>query len=161
MGAPRFTPPTSGAGQDTGPTSPVTGPVASATDFGTDISCIPDLDPGFATVSGFDLLGQDLLKGLSTPKGSIWYAPDEGFDLLDWVGESIDETNPQAAFAVQIGVQAQAMRDERITAARASATWDGITTLTVTLTVATGLGPFTYVFAASAAGVQLANLEST
>jgi hypothetical protein len=56
-----------------------------ATDFGTDISCYPDLDGSFGLVSGFTLIAQDLARRLETPRGGLFYDSNYGTDVRGWV----------------------------------------------------------------------------
>jgi hypothetical protein len=55
-----------------------------ATDYGTDISCYPDIDASFGVVSGFTLI-EDLARRLETPRGGLFYDSNYGTDVRGWV----------------------------------------------------------------------------
>lgn len=87
-----------------------------------DVSTFPDLD-----VSGRDI-GEDasilecLRRGLSMSAGTLDYAPDQGFDIRAILSRGID---PAQIYSIEDAVAAQARRDERVSRARATASYQG------------------------------------
>jgi len=124
-----------------------------ATDYGTDIACGDDLDPNFTLVSGRALVAQDILHRLSTARGSLEWAPDDGLDLTSKLSADIDEDD---ILALQQDIAAEAQKDERIVNAVATAIYDYATEkLTVTLGGELTDGPFSFVFTVDKLGVYL------
>lgn len=87
------------------------------TDFGTDVSCFDDLDL-LREVSGLDLVREDVLWRLQTPRASgilAADAPNYGLDLLSLIGSSTVD-NDAAALAGMI--RNELTKDERISDVR-------------------------------------------
>lgn len=126
--------------------------------LGTDIASLPDLDPLFGTVSEIEALGEALARRYETPRGSLWYAPDYGYDLRGRLGDSLTTSD----LAQMPGdIEAEALKDERVQSAAAIVTFDAsAATLTVTLTGTTAIGPFQFVLAVSALTVNLLSASS-
>jgi hypothetical protein len=122
-------------------------------DFGTDILCEGDLDPGFGLVTSFALLGQDLLHRFQTDEGSLWYDTSYGYNLLVLLGEKVDAA---MLFRAATRVAHEAEKDERVLRASAVVTYNA-GTFTVTVSVTTADGPFTYVLQVDKLGVVLAS----
>jgi len=127
------------------------------TDFGTDISSVPDLDDRFALVSGAAALGQALARRLETPRGGLWYAPNYGTDIRG----RLNDTLTQAELAALPGeIEAECEKDERVRRASAQVQFVPQTsTLTVAISVETALGPFRLVLAATALTVELLQVQ--
>jgi phage baseplate assembly protein W len=124
-----------------------------ATDFGTDLSLWPDIDPSGATVSGFTCLAQALLRRLTTPRGGLFYDPGYGTDIRGYLGESM--TNASAG-SIQNAIEREITQDERITSAVVTATINLLASIIVVhITLQTALGPFTLVLAVSSVTVTL------
>jgi hypothetical protein len=122
-------------------------------DFGTDIRSIPDLDPGFGLVSGRAALVEDLLRRLSTPRGGVFFAPDEGYDLRALLNEGLDE---DGIAREQMAIEAELERDERIASASVTLSLDHAQQrgrLTAALTDADG--PFPLVIGINQLTVEL------
>src|SRR5690349_16156686 len=92
-----------------------------ATDFGSDISGFPDLDPTFSLVSGTTALAQAIARRLESPRGSLWYAPDYGTDVR---GRLNDAFTASGLHALQSDIEAECEKDERIRHASATVTLD-------------------------------------
>jgi phage baseplate assembly protein W len=113
--------------------------------LGVDISCYPDLDAGFALVSGYTALGQALARRLETPRGGLFYDPDYGTDVREMVNDAATSAFAQQR---QQQIEAEALKDERVGTATATVTYSPATsTAAVKLTVDTAVGPFTFVLA--------------
>jgi hypothetical protein len=61
-----------------------------ATDFGSDISTVPTLDPSFATLTGPHVLSQALLRRFTTPLGSLVDDPTYGLDIREYLNTGIN-----------------------------------------------------------------------
>ena len=57
-------------------------------DYGNDIDCGSDLDPSMREVSGWWMLAQAMLRRLITPRGSLIYDQDYGYDLRSFIGSA-------------------------------------------------------------------------
>lgn len=130
------------------------------TTLGTDISTpvsaegLLDLDPTFALVSGRAQLAQAIGRRITTRRGTLgWIGddPDACVDVRDYLGS---DASAQSAFRIAAMVDAEALRDERVLACKATATiTDGV--LTLSLRLADADGPFRLVLAVSAVTVDL------
>lgn len=81
----------------------------AATDLGTDISCIVDLDANLTVVSGRLALAQAVARRWLTVPGSLWYAPTYGAGLLTALSgsvQSVDEWSRR--------LESEALKDERL-----------------------------------------------
>lgn len=124
-----------------------------ATDYGTDVSALPDLDPTFALRSGRAVVGEAVARRLSTPRGSLPYDDDYGFDLRELLGASL---SPADVSRVQSAIVAEAEKDERVRGARAQLTFAPTSgTFTCSLLLDLADGPFSLVLAVSAVSVEV------
>jgi hypothetical protein len=110
-------------------------------DYGTDLSCVFDLDPMGAMVTGRTLLSQALIRRISTPRGRLLDDPNYGFDVTDALGDDVT-----AADVAQIGsgMDSEFLKDERVVSSVTVVTFArGI--LNTTSTITDGTGPFSLV----------------
>lgn len=91
-----------------------------ATDYGIDVSTIPDLDPVFALVSGREALIQALWRRIQTPKGALPFNPDDGLDVRDWLHEG---RTPTQLFRLRSSVEAELLKDERVLSVTCETSW--------------------------------------
>jgi hypothetical protein len=125
-----------------------------ATDFGTDLSCWPDLDGSGALVSGYIQLGQALCRRLTCPRGGLLYDPGYGTDIRGYLGETLAATTTSSL--IQSAIEREVTQDERVFAAQAQVTIVPAANMLVAhLTVQTADGPFNYVLAVTALSVTL------
>lgn len=126
------------------------------TDFGTDFNLGDDLDANLSVVSGVTGLGQALARRLRTPRGGLWYAPDYGTDLRQYVLGPV-----YSARALEMAAAAECRKDERVEAARArAAQGDDPSSVELTIDVEVADGPFSLVLNVSAVTVDLLRLEA-
>lgn len=111
---------------------------ATPIDYGRDLSCTFDLDIAMAEVTGLTALAQALLRRLMTPRGTLIGDPDYGYDLL---GEIDDDLDPQDIAAVATNVDAEFLKDQRVTGSITTATFANGALVTVS-SVTTATGPF-------------------
>lgn len=126
--------------------------------LGTDVNAVSDLDAAFGLVSGRLALAQALARRFSTPRGElarIGDDPDYGYDLRELLN---DDVGPRAPFEIASNAEREALKDERVKSARASAAIaSGRLTLALFLTDAEG--PFRLVLAASAVTVEILKVQ--
>jgi hypothetical protein len=122
-------------------------------DFGIAWSCITDVTPTFARVTGRRLLAEAVVRRITTRKGQLIDDPNYGIDVRDWLNEGM--TPPHLARLAGT-IDGELVKDERIIASKTRTAFDPRTSvLTVTTALEDGDGPFTLVAAISALSVQL------
>lgn len=113
------------------------------TDFGSDISTFPDLDASFALRTGPHVVGEAIARRLITPRGGLFYDPQYGFDTRMLLNDAIPASR-LATIASQ--VEAEALKDERVLACTASATFNAQAgTLAIKCLLTLASGPFSFV----------------
>jgi phage baseplate assembly protein W len=124
-----------------------------ATDFGSDVSAIPDLDPAFTLRTGARVLGEALARRLMTPSGSLFYDPDYGLDLRAFLNESF---TPRTAAKLQTLIAAEVQKDPRVASVAVVVTFNpAARTMRVQLSVEADAGPFQFVLGVDAVTVAL------
>jgi len=124
-----------------------------ATDFGTDVSTFPDLDPSFATMSGPRVLGEAIARRISTPRGALHYAPNYGTDVRSYLNDAV---TPAKLAQWQREIQAECQKDERVRSAAVSLSFQAQSqTMRITIGIETADGPFTLVLSATAVSVAV------
>ena len=111
-------------------------------DFGTDIDCVTSIGPRFKLTSGFLNLAKALARRLITPRGTLDYAPDYGFDVRDWINH---DTGQASRFTLQAAIDAECQKDERVQTASSSIDTSVANTIGITIAVVTAAGPFRFV----------------
>jgi hypothetical protein len=104
-----------------------------ATDYGTDLAVDEDgdLDVNFGTISGRQVVAEDIRRRFSSPRRSVFYAEGEGIDLRDLLNESF---TAQSKLALEVAIAAEARKDERVVRVRARIDFNAATkTMKVTL----------------------------
>ncbi len=128
-----------------------------ATDYGTDLNLIsrPDGLLDFSdtgdVISGEDLLIQAVIIRLTTDRGSVLDAPDDGINLTDWLSRGMTLADAGSLSGV---IENEILKDERFVAVRASVDISNLITaqeFMVTLELDAGDGPFPLVLSVSAA----------
>jgi phage baseplate assembly protein W len=109
----------------------------TAPSYGTDLSCVSDMDPGAVEVSGLTLLGQACARRLMTPRGRLLDDPNYGTDITRYVN---DDLSPADLAKIGSGVDAELVKDERVSASSTTVTFPstGILTLAIQVTPSTG-----------------------
>ena len=82
-----------------------------AIDYGTDLDWDTDMSPIGAMTSGVRLLSQAVFHRITTRRGMLIDAPDEGIDVRDFLSEGLTETQKAAIPAL---ISQEILRDERI-----------------------------------------------
>jgi len=94
------------------------------TEYGTDIACLNDLDPLFRVISGPQVLSEAIARRFITPRGALLSDLNYGLDLRIFLSESLTS---QKLFAIASSVEAEITKDERITSASATVTYNAST----------------------------------
>jgi len=122
-------------------------------DYGTDLAAVPDLDPAMPAVTGRLVLVEAIARRFSTPRGGLFYDADYGLDLREYLNEGFTTTD---LYALRAEVETEARKDERVVSASARLRIDHATaTLTVSLELRDGAGPFSLVLAVDAVTVAV------
>jgi hypothetical protein len=77
-------------------------------DYGTDFAGVEDLDAGLSVVSGGTGLMQAVSRRWITSAGELFYAPDYGEDLHQWIGANV------ITGRIEARLEAEALKDERV-----------------------------------------------
>ena len=108
--------------------------------IGPNADGILDLDPSGRLATGMYVLVQSVIMRQTTPNGSLVGAPDECFNIRDWISTGITNVQIQS---LQGYIQGQLLRDERILTANVTASYNfGTSVLTIVEQVQSSLGPF-------------------
>lgn len=84
------------------------------TDYGTDCSCVPDLDPTFSIRSGPHVVGEAIARRFLTPRGSVSWDLAYGWDTRQLLNDYLQPLQfPQIAAQLE----AEARKDERVASA--------------------------------------------
>lgn len=125
--------------------------------LGADIECLTTIGPRFKLVSGTRNVSLAIARRLRTPNGSLFYDRDYGFDLRQFCNADITADTMNA---IRTGVEAEALKDERVQEARATITWvPDSETIRLELRGTTRLGPFRLVMGISAVSVETLRAE--
>lgn len=118
--------------------------------LGQDLSLLHELT--FRPQDGIDNLLEALGRRLITPRGGLWYAPNYGLDIRQFINESISD----GGYEMSALIEGELEGDERVL--NATVTVDVLTldTITFQATIETLQGPFQLIGTAdSARGVIL------
>lgn len=125
--------------------------------LGIGVACTTSVGPRFTLAVEAQCLGQSLVRRLSTPRGYLSWAPNDGIDVREFLNKGDTQQNRFAAIAA---IKDECEKDERVQAASVAVSFNFATsTLTITIDVETADGPFTFVIAADKVTVEL--LESS
>ncbi len=103
-------------------------------------------------VSGFRVVGEAIYRRWTTPRGRLIGYPNYGTDLTAFIN---DDMSKRDIAAMNAALQAEALKDERVTGATVTSTLDSDGLLTVVGVFDTGQGPFTLTIAASDVSVKI------
>lgn len=112
-------------------------------DFGTDFAWTDDFDPRMPKVSGLTLLRQALMRRLVTSRGTLFYDPEYGTDMTQFMNA---ETNPKI---VEQAAENELLKDERVlgatvTVLRTATSPNQPVQVSLKITVETQEGPFSF-----------------
>lgn len=111
-------------------------------DFGTDSSVNPRLN--FELVSGRRNLAEALLRRLKTPRGGLWYDPNYGTDIRQYLNHEYDPEGVEIAFEIEQKVISEVTKDPRVKSAVCRFMSGGLADRygKIHLVVTTAAGPF-------------------
>ena len=113
--------------------------------YGSDISCVDDVDASLTIISGETCFGQSLARRISTPNRGLFYDFDYGIDARRYLHRI------QRAEVTSQAVEQECLKDERVEEIRASVEYisavdadseDTPDSLTIELRVDGEAGPF-------------------
>lgn len=111
-----------------------------ATDYGTDVSTFPDLDPSFTLISGPRVVIEAIARRLVTPRGTMPGRPNDGIDVRQWLNDSVDAGTLARMHGA---IESEIAKDERVQRAAVSLAFDAASrTLRITINVRLDDGPF-------------------
>ena len=122
-------------------------PAAQPTNFGTCWSCVTGLTFPARMVSGNRAVAEAIARRLQTPRGGLIDDPNYGYDLTAFLDADI--TAPVLA-SIQSQVNAECVKDQRVTSATSTVTLTVAGLLIVTIALTTAFGPFSLVLSVSA-----------
>lgn len=122
-----------------------------STDFGHDLACTLDLDPGMAEVDGITTLAQAIYRRITTQRGGLIDWPDYGFDATSLIDDGM--TDRQIA-VIMSSMDSEIMKDERVLRSTTTGTFAN-QKLTASTLVTTATGPFRLVLSISSVSVEL------
>jgi phage baseplate assembly protein W len=115
--------------------------------YGTDLSCVSDLDPSMAEVSGNALLAQACARRLLTPAGTLIDDASYGYDLEQFIDADIALSDVSQ---IQSAIQAELLKDQRVLSCTAVVTYTQATSvLTANIQITGASGPFSFVLTIS------------
>jgi hypothetical protein len=79
--------------------------------FGTDISCVPDLDPSFTEINGAQVVAEEVVRRWQSLRGECADDPDAGEDVRVWVNRP---WNRKHGFDLKVALEREAEKDERV-----------------------------------------------
>lgn len=127
-------------------------------DFGTDIACTTSIGSRFQLASGFINLANALVRRLITPRGTLDYAPDYGYDVRDWLNH---DTGQASMFTLQAAIDAECQKDERVQSSSSTVVpTPSLGILAITISVITAAGPFKFVTNVSNANAVIVSVSS-
>jgi hypothetical protein len=123
-------------------TQPVGIPVI--VDYGTDFDCPGDLNPALVLVTGRVVLAQALFRRLICPRKKLFYAPNYGLGIQQWLNDGLRGIGDVARRANQI--DAECRKDERVLLSQTTGLFTPVRgnagVLTFTTRVTDGKGAF-------------------
>lgn len=113
------------------------------TDFGSDVSTYPDLDPSFALRTGPHVVAEAVARRFITPRGGgLFYDLAYGFDTRALLNDAIPATQ-LAVIASQC--ETEAAKDERVKSATVSVTQNLLLqSLAIKCELTLATGPFVF-----------------
>lgn len=121
--------------------------------FGRDLSCLHDLSPTMDEIEGVEVLEQDLVHRLQTPRGQLVDDADYGKDAASLMSEGL---SPLELAGLPRQLEAELRKEDRVSAVTSESTRvdapDGVS-LRTRFKLTTAAGPFRFTADISAAGV--------
>lgn len=110
------------------------------TDYGSDFSCVIDIDAGLSVVSGSLCVAQAVARRWLCPSGGLWYDRRYGYGIQRFLAM----TDPPVQ-QIASGLASEARKDERVEDCSAEVTFTPAdNTLTIDAVLVTAAGPFEF-----------------
>lgn len=132
--------------------NPAALPAPAPGQYGHDLSCVSDLDPGMAEVDGTTTLAQALARRVSTPRGTLIDDPNYGYDITQ---ELNNDVGPQDLARIGTNVDTEFLKDERVLSSKTTVQLLANGSLLVTTQVQGATGTFALVLQATSVSVLL------
>ncbi len=118
--------------------------MSTSTDFGSDLSCVHDLDPRCIVVTGRRLLAEAIVRRWITPRAGLIGDPDYGTDITAYIN---DDVSPRDIATLKSVMSQEAEKDERVNSCDISVEVppQGTGVYAITALVHDSDGPFTLV----------------
>lgn len=121
-------------------------------DFGIELSCVGDVASDSRVVSGFVVVAESVVRRWTTPRGRLIGYPNYGYDITQYIN---DDMSPRQIQGMIAGMQAEALKDERVSSCQVFGALNDDGSLTFQSEIGTSQGPFTFSISASSVSVQL------
>ncbi len=108
----------------------------SHVDYGNDTEAVSDLTFPRSQVEGEIMMAQAMARRLTTRRGGLFYAPDYGYDLRQFLKGSVPPTS-----VINGNIENELLKDDRVADVTAESTFNG-TTLEVRVFGNGAEGPF-------------------
>ena len=142
-----------------GTTTPAGAPAPTTPDYGVDWYWNGDIDPTGRLVNGPLAVAQAIARRLITTRGTLFYDPEYGFNLRDFLNETVEEG--QTIFQIESGIETECLKDERVESADAAAEYiESASRLRVTARLVLAEGPFELVLIVDAVTLEILSLQS-
>lgn len=127
-------------------------------DYGVGWQGISDFPLTFVFINGNAILGQDLCHRLQTPRGSLAWDLNAGWDMRALFRGTL---NTSELVAAQAAIGAECEKDERVNSASAILTFiPQASTLIATITVDGADGPFVLVLSVDSLTVAILRIQT-
>jgi hypothetical protein len=104
--------------------------------LGVDVICLPNLSPTLSLESGVPVVASALVRRLSTPAGGLFYDPNYGLDVQNFLNDSSADS-----FEVASQISEECEKDERVASANVQTLFQAGKSeldITVSITLKTG-----------------------
>jgi phage baseplate assembly protein W len=124
-------------------------------ELGIDYSALPDI--AWQTKSGMENLAEALARRLQTPRGGLFYDPEYGLDVRDWLNETDSE---EARFELSTLASAECEADPRVLSADVEVIALGDDGVTIAISGQSLEGPFSLILEANKVTVEVLNADA-
>jgi len=119
--------------------------------LGVDFSGLEDIDANLTLVDGRLGFAQAIYRRLTTPRGRLFYDPEYGIDIRDFLKQSGFSATQNARI-----IEAECLKDERTLNVAADVQFDELSeVLTIDIQLEDSAGPFELTIRADALTVEL------
>lgn len=110
-------------------------------------------------ISGFDNLARQIIRRLSTPRGSLFYDPDYGMDIKLFLNTNL---NPSKLMKLEMDIKNECESDPRVDEAEVSIKYNPSTlSLEIEISLVTIDGSFTLILNVSSLNIELLNINGS